>query len=144
MFVLRPALELFDLVENVEAYPDFLPWCCGSEVLERSETETVATLRINYHGVRAHFTTRNEKVTPLSIHMHLVEGPFRNLDGEWRFTQLGTEGCKVELILHYEFASRLLEKVLGSVFGHIANTFVEAFLKRSAGEEVKEKPWKKA
>mgnify|MGYP001810106488 CR=1 FL=1 len=131
VLVERSARVLFDLVEDVEAYPEFLPWCGGTEVLERSEATTVATLHINYHGVRAHFTTCNEKQPHSLMLMHLREGPFARLEGLWRFTQLGEIGCKVEFVLQYEFSSRLLGKALGPVFNHIASTFVEAFIKRA-------------
>lgn len=126
-----PAQELFNLVDQVETYPEFLPWCGGTEVLERTDTSTVATLHILYHGVRAHFTTRNEKQWPSAMQMHLKEGPFKKLEGQWQFTPLGDVGCKVEFSLHYEFSNRLLEKVLGAVFNHVATTFVDAFIKRA-------------
>lgn len=126
------ARELFDLVDDVEAYPDFLPWCGGTQVLERSGDRTIATLHINYHGVKAHFTTCNDKQPPTAMQMHLRDGPFRKLEGQWAFKQLGDAGCKVEFYLHYEFANRLLEKVVGPVFSHIATTFVDAFVKRAS------------
>lgn len=131
VLVERSAQDLFNLVDQVEAYPEFLPWCGGTEVLERTPATTVATLHIHYHGVKAHFTTCNSKQAPGAMQMHLREGPFKKLEGQWHFTQLGDVGCKVEFSLHYEFSSRLLDKVLGPVFNHIATTFVDAFIKRA-------------
>ncbi|MDR1853938.1 MAG: type II toxin-antitoxin system RatA family toxin [Azoarcus sp.] len=125
--------QMFDLVDRCEDYPRFLPWCGGTELIARTETITAARLHINYHGLKAHFSTENPKVYPTEMHIHLTDGPFKRLDGAWRFTPLGDAACKVEFDLHYEFSNRLLEKVLGPVFSHIANTFVEAFVKR-AGE----------
>lgn len=125
------AQQMFDLVDAVEEYPRFLPWCSGTTVLHRDAEITRATVRVNYHGAKPSFTTENEKAAPERITMRLVEGPFRVLDGEWRFTPLGEQGCRVDFRLHYEFSSRLLEKLVGPVFHYIANTMVDAFVKRA-------------
>ena len=127
----RSAEQMFRLVDGVEHYPEFLPWCGGSEVIERTDTLTRARIDINYHGVKAHLATANAKVFPHSMTIRLVEGPFKSLDGTWAFTQLGDVACKIEFNLRYEFSSRLIEKVVGPVFSHIANTFVEAFVKQA-------------
>lgn len=123
--------EMFTLVDAVERYPEFLPWCGGASVNFRDEARTRATINISYRGIRQSFTTENTKRAPNEMTMHLVEGPFRELDGQWRFTALGQRGCKVEFCLHYEFSSRLLAKLLGPVFDYIANSLVEAFVKRA-------------
>ncbi|GAB4058946.1 type II toxin-antitoxin system RatA family toxin [Uliginosibacterium sediminicola] len=123
--------RMFALVDDVEHYPAFLPWCGGTEVVERSDTLTVATLKVNYHGIRTQFTTANEKQAPLSMKLQLRDGPFRHLEGEWLFKALGDTACKIEFRLHYEFASKLLDKALNPVFSHIASTFVESFVKRA-------------
>ncbi len=127
----RSAEQMFSLVDGVEHYPEFLPWCGGSQVIERSDTVTRARIDINYHGVKAHFSTANTKVFPRSMTIRLVEGPFNTLDGTWVFTQLGDCASKIEFNLRYEFSSRLIEKVVGPVFSHIANTFVDAFVKHA-------------
>ncbi len=129
----RSAAQMFDLVDRVEDYPKFLPWCGGTQLFERSSSKTAARIDIRYHGLKAHFSTENAKDYPKSMTIALTDGPFRHMDGGWRFTPLGDSACKVEFRLHYEFSSRLLEKALGPVFNHIANTFVESFVKR-AGE----------
>ncbi|MDX9700487.1 MAG: type II toxin-antitoxin system RatA family toxin [Rhodocyclaceae bacterium] len=123
--------QMFELVDRCEDYQHFLPWCGGAEVHERSEILTVATIHINYHGIKAHFTTENSKHWPQEMHIRLKEGPFRHLDGGWRFIALGETACKIEFNLHYQFSSKLLEKALGPVFNHIANTFVDSFVKRA-------------
>jgi len=122
---------MFALVDAAEAYPEFLPWCSGATVMLRDETRTRATIHVNYHGVRQSFTTDNAKEPPEKMTIRLVEGPFRILDGEWRFRPLAEDACKVEFRLHYEFSSRILEKLVGPVFSYIANTMVDAFVKRA-------------
>lgn len=127
----RSATQMFDLVDRVEDYPRFLPWCAGTEVFERSLSKTSARIHISYHGLKTHFSTENAKEYPRSMAIALTDGPFKHMDGGWRFTPLGDTACKVEFRLHYEFSSRLLEKVLGPVFSHIVNTLVESFVKRA-------------
>ena len=127
----RSAAQMFDLVDCVEDYPKFLPWCGGATVIERSAEKTVARVDISYHGVKSHFSTENAKDYPRQMDMRLLDGPFRQLDGCWRFKPLGETACKVEFHLHYEFSSHMLEKVVGPVFNHIANTFIESFVKRA-------------
>ena len=127
----RTSAQMFELVDDVERYPEFLPWCSKTELKQRSETETVATLHINFHAVRSHFTTRNAKEFPREMLIRLVDGPFRQLEGKWYFKPLGDHACKIEFRLHYEFSSRLFEKVIGPVFSHIASTFVDAFVRRA-------------
>jgi len=125
------ATRMFELVDRVEEYPQFLPWCGGAKVLEQSGDRKTARIDIDYHGVRAHFTTDNVNRPPESIVITLKDGPFRHLHGEWRFRALGDAGCKVEFELAYEFATQLLDKAIGPVFGHIARTFIDAFVKRA-------------
>jgi ribosome-associated toxin RatA of RatAB toxin-antitoxin module len=123
--------EMFTLVDGVEDYPSFLPWCGGAEVHKRDDEITEATLHIRYMQVKQQFSTRNTKRFPEVMELKLTEGPFRNLDGEWRFKALGDVACKIEFTLRYEFSSSLLAKILGPVFGHIADTFVDAFVRRA-------------
>jgi ribosome-associated toxin RatA of RatAB toxin-antitoxin module len=127
----RSARQMFDLVDGVEAYPQFLPWCSQTRVEYRTEQKTVATLHINYLSVKSHFTTENDKEIPLWMSIKLVDGPFRRLEGVWRFKPLAERACKIEFQLSYEFSSKVFEKVIGPVFSQIANTFVDAFVKRA-------------
>ena len=125
------AADMFDLVDRVDRYPEFLPWCGGAAILEANERGKTARIEINYHGVRAHFTTDNVNQPPESIMVTLNSGPFRHLHGEWRFHALATDACKVEFELAYEFSTHVLEKVVGPVFAHIAGTFIDAFVHRA-------------
>jgi ribosome-associated toxin RatA of RatAB toxin-antitoxin module len=123
--------QMFALVDAVERYPEFLPWCTAGEVSFRDETATRATLRIGYRGVRQSFSTENLKRAPHEMGMKLIDGPFRALDGQWIFSDLAGKGCKIEFRLAYEFSSRMLATLVGPVFSHIADTLVEAFVKRA-------------
>jgi ribosome-associated toxin RatA of RatAB toxin-antitoxin module len=123
--------KLYALVEDVEAYPAFLPWCAAVELNSRDAPRAVVTLHIRYRGVRQQFTTRNTFIPGERIEMTLVDGPFRTLHGVWRFVPLGVEACKVELTLAYELASPLLARAVGPTFNHIANTLVDAFVRRA-------------
>ena len=125
--------EMFDLVVDVPAYPQFLPWCQRAEVLSQEPGAMTARLHLAYAGVRHAFTTRNTHVEGQSVGMGLVDGPFSHLEGLWRFLSLGPEGkaCKVEFALSYAFSSRPLELVVSPVFDRIANTFVDAFVARA-------------
>jgi ribosome-associated toxin RatA of RatAB toxin-antitoxin module len=131
--VLAPysAQQMFDLVDDVARYPEFLPWCGGSVVVASHAGGTTARIDINYHGIRAHFTTDNVNVPAQSIVATLKDGPFRHLHGEWTFRALAPHACKVELTLAYEFKTHVLETIVGPVFNHIANTFVDAFVRRA-------------
>lgn len=131
VLVSHSAQQMFALVDAVEAYPEFLPWCDGAKVLHRDDTRTRATIHINYYGARQSFTTENTKEPPRAMLIRLIEGPFRVLDGEWRFTALTESACKIEFCLHYEFSSKILEKLVGPVFSYIANTLVDAFVHRA-------------
>lgn len=123
--------QMFDLVDRVEDYPKFLPWCGGTDLLERTENKTAGRIHINFQGIKANFSTENAKQAPLWMDIALLDGPFKSMSGGWRFTPLGDTACKVEFKLHYEFSSKLLEKVLGKVFDHIAGTLVECFVQRA-------------
>ena len=123
--------QMFSLVDAVERYPEFLPWCGGASVAYRDDRRTLATIVIQYRGIRHGFTTENLKEAGRLIRMKLVEGPFKTLDGAWTFIPLAGAGCRVELVLHYEFASRILERLVGGVFGYIADTMVDKFVGRA-------------
>lgn len=125
------AEQMFALVDNIEEYPKFLPWCGGTEVRSRDGNKVVASIRINYHGVKQSFSTENVNSPPTSIKMVLLEGPFKHLHGEWTFKPLRADACKIDFELHYEFSSRMLESLIGPVFNMIANSFVDSFSKRA-------------
>ena len=123
--------QMFALVDEIERYPEFLPWCGGTRLVARDALTTVATIEINYHGIRQNFTTANVKQGNESMQISLTEGPFKALEGMWNFTALGSAGCKVSLRLEYAFANAVLEAAVGPVFGMIANTMIERFVERA-------------
>lgn len=125
------AQRMYDLVERVEDYPTFLPWCGGTEVKRQGGEAVVATVRIDYRGLKQSFTTENAHQAPHLIGMKLKEGPFSRLEGSWRFIPLNETACKIEFKLHYLFSSKILEKLVSPVFDYIANSFVDAFVKRA-------------
>lgn len=131
VLVTYSAQQMFDLVDSIERYPEFLPWCGGADVKQRTEAAVVATLHIDYHHLKHSFTTENVRQAPGLIEMRLQEGPFRHLEGSWRFMELAADACKVEFRLHYEFSSRTLESLVSPVFGMIAGTLLDAFVERA-------------
>ena len=129
--VAHSAARLYALVEDIESYPRFLPWCVGAEVKSRSPGSTLATLAVGVRGVNQSFTTQNTNRAPGAIDMKLVEGPFRRFAAAWRFQPLGENACKVEFAMEFEFASRALAALLQPVFEKIADSMVEAFIRRA-------------
>jgi ribosome-associated toxin RatA of RatAB toxin-antitoxin module len=125
------AEQMYSLVDDVLAYPEFLPWCNGSKEISRQEHELEASLEIAHSGIHKSFTTRNQLEKNSLIKMHLVEGPFKHLKGVWRFQPLGDAGSRVELDLEFEFSSKLLEVTFGPVFNKIASTLMDAFIQRA-------------
>jgi ribosome-associated toxin RatA of RatAB toxin-antitoxin module len=134
------AHEMYTLVTEVEDYPRFLPWCERVEVLQRDPEGLTARLHLAYAGVRQAFTTRNMQTPDQSVHIALVDGPFSLLDGTWRFLALPApagesaepvKACKIEFEMRYAFANGPLEALISPVFDRIANTFVDAFVRRA-------------
>lgn len=123
--------QMFDLVDKIENYPQFLPWCGGTSIKTRQDAFVVATIQIDYLHLKQSFTTENTSRAPNEIQIRLHEGPFQQLDGLWRFTELNEEACKVDLRLHYEFSSKLIESLVNPVFSLIAGTLVDAFVTRA-------------
>lgn len=129
--VAHPAEAMFALVADIESYPRFLPWCSGATVEARESATLVGTLRIDFKGVRQQFTTENVMTAGEAIDMRLLRGPFRALEGRWRFVSLAPNASRVELKLAYQFANPLLGRLVGPVFNQIANTLVDAFVRRA-------------
>ncbi len=125
------AEEMFQLVAGIKDYPHFLPWCSGARVKPQPNGEVEATVQIDYRGVRSEFTTRNHNESPRLIRMQLVDGPFRRLSGEWTFTQLREDACKVHLHLHFQFATGLIGRAIAPVFEGIAGSLIDAFTRRA-------------
>jgi ribosome-associated toxin RatA of RatAB toxin-antitoxin module len=131
VLVHHSAAQMFNLVDDVEHYQAFLPWCGGVDLIERTEASTTATIYIDFHGIKQKFTTKNQKRFPYAMDMKFENGPFKHFEGSWRFTALNDGACKIEFHLEYEFSSFLLNKLISPVFSHIANTFVDSFVTRA-------------
>ena len=125
------AKQMYTLVDDVLAYPEFLPWCSGTREISREDDEVEATVDIAHSGIHKSFTTRNRLDENKAIEMQLVEGPFKHLNGIWRFQPLGEAGSRVELDLEFEFSSKLLSMTFGPVFNKIASTLMDAFIQRA-------------
>lgn len=123
--------QMFDLVNDVESYPQFLPWCHSSQLISRTERELCGQMEVARAGIRQRFSTRNLLTPHKKIEIALREGPFKKLEGGWRFIELTPDACKVELNLEFEFAGKLIDSAFGAVFTQIAATLVDAFCKRA-------------
>lgn len=126
------AEEMYQLVDDVEAYAEFLPWCNRSEVLSRTDDTVEATLELHKGAVSKSFTTRNALKADEAIEIELLGGPFRHLSGGWTFQPLGEEGSKVSLQLEFEFESRMVDMLFGAFFEETCNSLVDAFTRRAA------------
>lgn len=129
--VLYSATEMYRLVEDIEAYPQFLPWCRSSRILSRSADEVRATIEMAKGGIYKSFTTCNRMEPDRAIDIRLLEGPFKRLQGHWRFETLRADASKVSLNMEFEFAGTLLRMAIEPVFKQIANSLVDAFCKRA-------------
>lgn len=128
--------QMFVLVEDFERYPEFLPWASGARLLSRDGNELVGRLELERMGVREHFTTRNLLQAPHQMDMQLIDGPFRMLQGSWRFTAISDadarlRGTRVDLNIRFEFKSAMLELLMGKSFETSCGSLVDAFTKRA-------------
>lgn len=129
--VQHSAEQMFDLVADIDSYPQFLPWCAGARVVIDSTGGVEASIDIAYLGIRSRFTTRNVHRYPDEIAMSLVDGPFRSLAGRWKFLALRAGASKVQLSLHYVFVSGLLGVAIAPAFDAIASSMVDSFAERA-------------
>lgn len=123
--------DMFELVDDISAYPEFLPWCKSTTIISRDADEVKASIEIAHAGLQKSFTTHNRNMRNKMIEMRLLEGPFKHLEGFWRFDELGKDGCKVSLDLEFEFSNKLVGMAFGPVFSQIANSLVDAFCARA-------------
>lgn len=123
--------QLFELVNGIEDYPRFLPWCTKSRIISRTEQEVVAELEIAWKGIHKQFTTRNTLHPYARTEITLVNGPLHRLDGTWEFQALDEHACKILLDLQFEFTGRFVDRLFQPVFQFIANTLVDSFCKRA-------------
>jgi ribosome-associated toxin RatA of RatAB toxin-antitoxin module len=122
---------MFDLIERAEAYPQFIPWCTGATILERSDDWVAARLEFNYLRLRFDFATRNPKQRPTWLQVCLVDGPFKQFQGTWTLTPLSDIGCRVAFVLSYELNARLLEFATQPVIARVGRAMVDAFVRRA-------------
>lgn len=122
---------MFDLVADVQKYPEFMPWCGGATVQAQDETGMQAAITISIAGIKQTFSTRNEHDYPKLITFRLVDGPFSALTGKWAFQELAEDACKVVYTMEYAFSNRALEMVVGPVFNRIATSFIDSFTHRA-------------
>ena len=126
-----PANKIYDLVNDVDSYPEFVPWCVRCEVQESNQYEKKATMYFASRGIKASVTTRNELIENKEIIIHLISGPFKHLTGDWNFHCIDENSCKVELDMQYTFSNRLYEITIGPIFNQVASKLVSAFTQRA-------------
>jgi len=123
--------QMFELVNNIDDYPRFLPWCRSTKILHQNDEEVEASIEIAWSGIHKSFTTKNFLHPFERMEITLIHGPFRHLEGRWNFIRLGDEGCKVNLELEFELTGNVMDIVFQPIFNHIANSLVDAFCKRA-------------
>ncbi len=132
--VSKPPSVLFTLINDIESYPLFLPWCTHARVQSRSEREIVATVGVKQGPLKGEFTTRNELDADRRILMHLVSGPFRTLEGEWLLTPIGADGCRAELTMKFAFKSSLSAILFEQKFAETVSSLMDAFVSRARSQ----------
>ncbi|MFY8326130.1 type II toxin-antitoxin system RatA family toxin [Pseudoalteromonas sp. ZZD1] len=129
--VMYSSKEMFDLVNDVDAYPEFLPHCSDAKIVTQQANTMTASLEISKAGIKKWFTTQNTFVDENTVTLRLVDGPFKSLQGQWHFRALDESACKVELRLEFEFSSKLIELAFGKIFNDVAKNMVNAFTQRA-------------
>lgn len=125
------AMQMYEIVNDVESYKEFLPGCVGGKVLEFDGETMLASVDVSKAGISKTFTTRNQVIPGKSIQLSLENGPFKHLLGEWRFTELTEDACKIDFKLSFEFSSSLVELAFGKVFKDLMSSMVTAFTGRA-------------
>jgi ribosome-associated toxin RatA of RatAB toxin-antitoxin module len=128
----RSDRQMYDLVNDVEAYPARFPWCADARVSDRADSALTARLEVRLAGMTQSFSTRNTLEPPQRIAMQLVEGPFRSLAGTWTFMALGETGCKIALALDFDYSGRLMAPIMRSGFEKLADRMVDEFCREAA------------
>jgi ribosome-associated toxin RatA of RatAB toxin-antitoxin module len=131
VLVAHSTAQIYDLIERVEDYPQFLPWCNYCSVHERSQKGMQATLGIGLGGINQRFTTINHHYPTEKITLKLKDGPFKSLSGQWLLVALAQDACKVSLELDYQFANGIIERLVAPVFDPIAASLIDAFVTRA-------------
>ena len=129
--VMYSAEEMYDLINDVNSYPSFVPDCSDSKILNQNDTTMTASLLVAKGGLQKWFTTQNTLIKNESVKLTLVDGPFKYLVGEWRLSPLSEDACKISFELDYEFSNKVLALAFGRVFSHLTNNIVQAFTLRA-------------
>jgi ribosome-associated toxin RatA of RatAB toxin-antitoxin module len=123
--------QMYQLINDIVAYPEFIPDCGDSKIISEEQHEMIAGLLVAKGGLKKWFTTKNTLLSNSEVKMTLVDGPFKNLTGSWKLTALSEEACKISLHLDYEFSSKVFDLAFGRVFNSLANNMVQAFTQRA-------------
>ncbi len=129
--VKQPPARVFALINDIESYPQFLPWCTHARILSRSPTELIATLGVRQGALQGEFTTRNTLDPDRAVHMQLVSGPFRSLEGHWVLTPVEADGCRVDLTMRFAFKNALTAALFERLFAATVGSLVDAFVARA-------------
>jgi ribosome-associated toxin RatA of RatAB toxin-antitoxin module len=130
----RPQRAVFEIINDIEKYPEFLPWCTHALVQSRSDREIVATVGVRKGPLHGEFTTRNELEPDRRITMRLVSGPFRMLEGEWLLIPIGDDGCRVELTMKFAFKNPLSAVLFEQKFAETMASLIDAFVARARAQ----------
>jgi ribosome-associated toxin RatA of RatAB toxin-antitoxin module len=130
----RPQRAVFEIINDIEKYPEFLPWCTHAKVQSRSDQEIVATVGVRKGPLQGEFTTRNELEPDRRITMRLVSGPFRMLEGEWLLTPIGDDGCRVDLTMKFAFKNPLSALLFEQKFAETMASLIDAFVARARAQ----------
>jgi len=128
--VMYSAKQMYTLVNDIKSYPEFLPWCTATKMLEDKGDSLIASVSVSLGKLKQTFTTRNVMQADTSINMELVEGPFKELSGYWQFQDVN-DGCSVSLDMQFEFKNKIMKHAFGPAFKKITNSMVEAFVERA-------------
>ncbi|GAA0816965.1 type II toxin-antitoxin system RatA family toxin [Colwellia sp. D2M02] len=123
--------QMYELINDIHAYPSFLPDCDDSKVIAQDSNTVTAALLVSKGGLSKWFTTKNTLISNEKIKLSLVDGPFKKLEGYWLLTPLSDEACKISLELEYEFSNKLVSLAFGKVFSHFSNSLVQVFIQRA-------------
>ncbi len=129
--VMHSVDQMYQLINDIKEYPKFLPDCKDSRIIAQDEQTVTASLLVSKGGLSKWFTTKNTLISNKKIHLSLVDGPFKKLDGYWLLTPLSDQACKISLELEYEFSSTLVSVAFGKVFSHFSNSLVQVFTQRA-------------
>ena len=129
--VSQPPGVVFALINDIEAYPSFLPWCTHAKVLERTDAYVLASIGVRQGALSGEFTTRNALEPERAINMHLVKGPFATLEGRWLLTPIASDGCRVDFTVRFSFKNRLTALLLEPLFAQTIGSLVDAFVQRA-------------